>query len=86
MDVADLTGLALDDAFSSEEPDQDDGIVRATAELLGAEVIVTRDSSACWESSVPAMGARGYCERLGQGRLEAVGSSRFLAWERAADG
>lgn len=65
MDVADLTGPVLDGAFSSEELDLEDGIVRATAELLGAEAIVTRDSSAYWGSSVPAMDARAYCECLG---------------------
>lgn len=65
MDVADLTGPVLDGAFLSEEPDLEDGIVRATAELLGAEAIVTRDSSAYRESSVPAMDARAYCESLG---------------------
>ncbi|HIY51329.1 MAG TPA: PIN domain-containing protein [Candidatus Olsenella avicola] len=65
MDVADLTGPVLDGAFLSEEPDLEDGIVRATAELLGAEAIVTRDSSAYRGSSVPAMDARAYCESLG---------------------
>lgn len=44
--VADLTGPVLDSAFSSEGPDLEDGVVRATAEPLGAEVIVTRGSSA----------------------------------------
>ena len=65
MDVADLTGPVLDGAFSFEGPDLEGGIVRATAELLGAEAIVTRDSSAYRGSSVPAMDARAYCEGLG---------------------
>lgn len=65
MEVAELTVPVLDEAFSSNEPDLEDGIVRATAELLGAEAIITRDASAYRGSSVPAMDARAYCERLG---------------------
>ena len=65
MDVADLTGPVLDGAFSFDGPDLEGGIVRATAELLGAEAIVMRDSSACRGSSVPATDARAYCECVG---------------------
>ena len=65
MEVAELTVPVLDEAFSSNEPDLEDGIVRATAELLGAEAIITRGASAYRDSSVPAMDARAYCERLG---------------------
>ena len=39
--------------------------VRATAELLGVEAIITRDASAYRDSSVPAMDARTYREYLG---------------------
>lgn len=42
----------------------DNWVVRATAELLGAEAIITRDASAYRDSSVPVMDARTYCERL----------------------
>lgn len=65
MEVAELTVPVLDEAFLSNEPDLEDGIVRATAELLGAEAIITRDASAYRGSSVPAMDARTYCECLG---------------------
>ena len=65
MEVADLTGPLLDGAFLSEGPDLEDGNVRATAKLLGAEAIVMRDSSAYRESSVPTMDARAYCECVG---------------------
>lgn len=65
MEVADLTSAVLDRAFASDEPDLEDGIVRATAELLGAEAIVTRDATAYAGSTVPAMDARAYCMRLG---------------------
>ena len=55
-----LSNEVLDAAFSSDEPDFEDGIVRATAELLGATAIVTRDSEAYRGSKVPAMTAREY--------------------------
>ena len=64
MEVAELTGPVLDEAFASDEPDLEDGIVRATAELLGAEAIVTRDASAYRGSCVPSMDARAYCATL----------------------
>lgn len=64
MEVAELTVPVLDTAFASDEPDLEDGIVRATAELLGAEAIVTRDASAYAGSSVPSMDARAYCAGL----------------------
>lgn len=64
MEVAELTVPVLDTAFASDEPDLEDGIVRATAELLGAQAIVTRDASAYAGSSVPSMDARAYCAGL----------------------
>ena len=62
--VTDLTKAVLDRAFSSDEPDLEDGIVRATAELIGAEAIVTRDAAAYAGSAVPSMDARAYCLQL----------------------
>ena len=64
MEVAELTVPVLDTAFASDEPDLEDGVVRATAALLGAESIVTRDASAYTGSSVPSMDARAYCAGL----------------------
>lgn len=64
VEIAELTIPVLDAAFSSDEPDLEDAIVRATAELLGASAIITRDASAYARSSVPSMDARTYC--LGQ--------------------
>lgn len=61
VEVAELTIPVLDAAFSSDEPDLEDAIVRATAELLGAKAIVTRDASAYARSSVPSMDARTFC-------------------------
>ena len=66
-DVVELTNPILDAAFASDEPDLEDGIVRATAELMGAKAIITRDVGAYANSSVPRMDARAYCDMaLGQ--------------------
>lgn len=62
--VADLTADVLDAAFASDEPDLEDGIVRATAELMGARAIITRDADAYAGSSVPCMDAQTYCEQI----------------------
>lgn len=59
-----LTEEVMDAAFASDEPDLEDGIVRATAELIGAKAIVTRDASAYKGSNVPAMTAREYLMRF----------------------
>ena len=64
MEVAELTGSVLDAVFASDGPDLEGGIVRATAELLDAEAIVTRDASAYRGSCVPSMDARAYCAAL----------------------
>lgn len=60
VEVAELTGAVLDRAFACDEPDLEDGIVRATAELLDARAIVTRDESAYAGSFVPSMDAHTY--------------------------
>ncbi|WP_288738142.1 PIN domain-containing protein [uncultured Enorma sp.] len=64
MTVAELTGEVLDRAFASDEPDLEDGIVRATAELLSAAAIVTRDREAYGSSTVPSMTAREFLQRM----------------------
>ena len=63
VEIAELTTPVLDAAFSSDEPDLEDAIVRSTAELLGARAIITRDATAYVRSSVPSMDARTYCSR-----------------------
>lgn len=63
VEIAELTIPVLDAAFSSDEPDLEDAIVRSTAELLGARAIITRDATAYARSSVPSMDARTYCSR-----------------------
>ena len=63
VEIAELTVPVLDAAFSSDEPDLEDAIVRSTAELLGAKAIITRDATAYARSSVPSMDARTYCSQ-----------------------
>lgn len=65
VELGELTREVVDLAFLSDEPDFEDGIVRATAELGGAEAIITRDVRAFAHSVVPAMTAREFCEGLG---------------------
>ena len=61
VQVAELADAVFDLAFSSDEPDLEDGIVRATAELHGAVAIITHDAGAYRGSTVPSMDARSYC-------------------------
>ncbi|WP_308615901.1 PIN domain-containing protein [uncultured Enorma sp.] len=62
--VVELTSEVLDRAFSSDEPDLENGIVRATAELRGAAAIITRDNMAYTSSTVPSMTAREFLQRM----------------------
>lgn len=62
--VVELTSDVLDRAFTSNEPDLEDGIVRATAELRNAAAIITRDSTEYDASLVPSMTAREFLQRM----------------------
>ena len=53
--LEELTQEVVEAAFASDEPDFEDGILRATAELGGFSAIITRDAAAYASSSVPAM-------------------------------
>lgn len=64
VSVAELSCDVLDRAFASDEPDLEDGIVRATAELRGAKAIITRDRAAYASSTVPSMTAREFLQRM----------------------
>ena len=59
-----LDAAVLDAAFASDEPDLEDALVRASAELVGARAIVTRDVAAYSRSSVPAMAPRAFLATL----------------------
>ena len=52
----------LDAAKRSNEPDFEDGIVRASAELNGADFIITRDKAAFAKSKIRAVSASEYLE------------------------
>lgn len=60
LTLIDLTREVIDHAFESNEPDFEDGIVRAMAELNGVDAIITRDVTAYQNAAVPAMDARRY--------------------------
>lgn len=62
--VYDLTGEVLDAAFASDEPDLEDAIVRASAEIMGARAIITRDVKAFRGSTIPSMDARVFTRSL----------------------
>ena len=60
--VAPVDAEVLDMAMRSNEPDFEDGIVRAAAELNGADFIITRDKAAFAKSTVRAVSASEYLE------------------------
>ena len=52
-------------SLESNEPDYEDGLVRAAAEALRVQAIVTRDDKAFTRSFIPSMNAAETLERLG---------------------
>jgi predicted nucleic acid-binding protein len=60
--VAPVDAEVLDEASRFNEPDFEDGIVRACAELNGADFIITRDKAAFAKSKVRAVSAAEYLE------------------------
>lgn len=60
LTLLDLTHGVIDRAFASDRPDFEDAIVRAMAELCGADAIITRDAAAYQSAAIPAMDARRY--------------------------
>lgn len=57
FDVWPLLERHAREAYASDEPDFEDGLVRAVAEDAGVDVIVTRDAAAFRRSMVPSMDA-----------------------------
>ena len=55
--IVDLKELYSTMALASDEPDYEDGLVRAAAEVLGARGIVSRDVRAFAASHVPRLSA-----------------------------
>ena len=62
--LVDLTGGVVDRALGSDEPDFEDGLVRAAAEGIGADLIVSRDAAAFAGSPVSRTDAAGALEWL----------------------
>lgn len=52
FEIVELTVETIDAALASDEPDFEDGIVRATAEALGVDAIVSRDTRAYENSPI----------------------------------
>ena len=64
--LKDLKASYAKAALDSDEPDFEDGLVRAAAETEAAFAIITRDAQAFKTSSVPAMSAARYLELFGE--------------------
>ena len=56
--MVDLTSEIAEQAFRSEEPDFEDGIIRASAEAAGCDVIVSRDIKAFATCQIPRLEPR----------------------------
>lgn len=65
FEVVELTLDIVDAALASDEPDFEDGLVRATAETLGVDAIVSRDARAYANSAVGRLSAAELLERAG---------------------
>lgn len=65
--LAPLTADVVDDALSSDEPDFEDGLVRAAAESLGCVAIVSRDSAAFTRSSSLRVDSAGALDLMARG-------------------
>lgn len=66
--VAKLDRDVCERALFSDEPDFEDGMVRASAELEGCRLIISRDETAFAGSSLPRVDAAAYLASLGGGR------------------
>ena len=53
FDLVDLTGPLVANALDSDEPDYEDGLVRAAAEALQVNFIITYDKKAFTKSFIP---------------------------------
>lgn len=63
--IAPFGAEECDLALNSDEPDFEDGLIRACAELNDADAILTRDEAAFKGSRVPAMPCSEYLRRYG---------------------
>lgn len=64
--IAPVSAEECEAAMRSDEPDFEDGLIRAVAELNDADVILTRDAEAFKRSRVPSMTCREYLKMVGE--------------------
>ncbi len=57
FDLVDLSGTLVFDALKSNEPDYEDGLIRAAAESLQVDAIITYDKKAFKHSLIPSLTA-----------------------------
>lgn len=57
FDLVDLTGLFVFESIDSDEPDYEDGLIRAAAEALQVDAIISYDKAAFKQSPIPKMTA-----------------------------
>lgn len=65
FEPVDLTSALVDQALASDEPDFEDGLIRAAAESVRADGILSRDEGAFLSGPVRRMTAADVLERLG---------------------
>lgn len=66
FDVAAPTADVCRRALASDEPDFEDGIIRALAEAWGASYIISRDERAFTSSPIPRVSAGEFLELVGE--------------------
>lgn len=62
FEIVSVDRSVCEEALVSDEPDFEDGIVRAAAEMVRADIILTRDKSAFAASWIPSMQPVEYLE------------------------
>lgn len=65
FELLDLTSVLVDQALASDEPDFEDGLIRAAAESVRADGIFSRDEGAFLGGSIRRMTAAEVIERVG---------------------
>lgn len=64
FDIAEIDATACRTAATSDEPDFEDGLVRACAEKIPVDFIISRDERAFARSSVKRLSAQDYLDLL----------------------
>lgn len=64
FDLVDLSGLFVFAAIDSNEPDYEDGLIRAAAEALQVDAIISYDKKAFRTSPIPKLTAQEAIEKL----------------------